>query len=162
MRTDLLVYSEFVGLCMKCALTGINDVNCAEGKYGLSKLRNRPSLFQVNWKVVLSNLRIYPIVWIQNTISLNQSNLLLSANEVVGKVMFLHVSVICSEGESACTGVCLGGGCASRGWVCQQGELRRTPPLNEKSWQYASYWNAFLLVTGRERLIRTRLIRSST
>ena len=97
------------------------------------------SLFQVNWKVVLSNLRIYPIVCIQNTISLNQSNLLLSANEVVGKVMFLHVSVICSEGESPCTEVCLHRGSASEGVVLQgggsanRGSCAEPPPRTRKA-----------------------------
>ena len=49
------------------------------------------------------------------------------ANEVWGKVVFLHLSV-CSRRER---GVLSGGGLG-------------TPSQNQKSGRYASYWNAFL------------------
>ena len=54
------------------------------------------------------------------------------ANEVWGKVMFLHVSVILSRGEGG----------------LHRGGVGQTPPdttgYGLRGGQYASYWNAFL------------------
>ena len=74
--------------------------------------------------------------------------LLPPANEVWGKVMFLHLC-ICSRAE---------GGLPTEGeWVCLRGGLPterlgvgQTPPLNQKSGRYASYWNSFFLPPANE------------
>ena len=70
-------------------------------------------------------------------------------NEVWGKVMFLHLSVILFMGRvSVKGGLCPGG--VSVQWVSVQGvsvwgrSLFWRPPETVKSGRYASYWNALL------------------
>ena len=52
-----------------------------------------------------------------------------SANEVWGKVMFLHVSVILFTGE----GICLQGDLNTVMGACLQGRLGRSPPPTRKA-----------------------------
>ena len=80
------------------------------------------------------------------------------ANEVWGKVMFLHLCVILFIG-----GVCIQGGSASR-WESASRRLGRrpTPPpphygIRSISGRYASYWNAFFCYMGRDRTHRENI-----
>ena len=83
------------------------------------------------------------------------SKLLPPANEVWGKVMFLHLCVILFTGGSASEGVCIQGGLhpggsASRGSASEGEGVGQIPPqigyygTRSTSGWYASYWNAFL------------------
>ena len=91
---------------------------------------------------------------------LNSINLLPPANEVWGKVMFLHMSVILStgwrgslydvtslshvpSGGSLSMAPCYFRGSLSREGLCPGETPDRDPPLQKSGW-YASYWNAFL------------------
>ena len=86
--------------------------------------------------------------------------LLPPANEVLGKVIFLHLFVILFTGggwypSMPCSGGCVlskhalqrGGGVPARGGVCLVwGGLLETPLDGYCCGRYASYWNAFLFM----------------
>ena len=79
--------------------------------------------------------------------STSHISLLLPTNEVLGKVIFLHLSVILFKGRGCAPGGCAPGGCLVPGGLPAPGGAWWRPP-GYCCGRYTSYWNAFLLKIG--------------